>query len=138
MDTLNNDHLNILILPNEMLLTIFNKLSMIDVFYSVVDVNERLNHLILDSVYTRNLNMVNITMKSFYDRTFSIDTHVLDRICKKVLPRIHHQVNELTVEQYSMKRILHTVNYPQLYSLSLINFQAKRLLKCLTGIVFNY
>jgi hypothetical protein len=57
---------------------------------------------------------------------------------KKILPRIHHQVNELTVEQYSMKRILHTVNYPQLYSLSLINFQTKRLLKYLTGIVFHF
>jgi hypothetical protein len=29
-------------------------------------------------------------------------------------------------------------NYPQLYSLSLINFQAKRLLKYLTGIIFNF
>ncbi|CAF4456696.1 unnamed protein product, partial [Rotaria sp. Silwood2] len=105
---------------------------MVDVLYSLVDANERFNHLILDSLYIHNLNMVNMTIKSYYDRIFSIDKHVLDRICKKILPRMYHQVNELIVEQYSMKRILHTVNYPQLYSLSLINFQAKRLLKYLT------
>ncbi|CAF1551612.1 unnamed protein product, partial [Rotaria sordida] len=42
-------------------------------------------------------------------------------------------VNRLTVEQYSMKRILLAGNYPQLYSLSLINFEVKMLYEYLTG-----
>ena len=49
----------------------------------------------------------------------------------------HDQINALTVEQYSIKRILHATNYPQLYSLSLINFEGKILDQYLTGIVFN-
>jgi hypothetical protein len=76
-------------------------------------------------------------MKSFYDRIYSIDDQVLSKICKNILPRIHHQVNELIVEQNSMKRVLHTINYPQLYSLSLIDFKAEVLLKNLKGKLFN-
>ncbi|CAF3558500.1 unnamed protein product [Rotaria sordida] len=57
MDTSNNNHLNMLMLPDEILLTIFNELNMIDVLYSLVDVNERFDHLILNSFYIRNLNM---------------------------------------------------------------------------------
>jgi hypothetical protein len=111
---------------------------MIDVLYSLVDVNERFDHLILNSYYLRNLNMVSVEIKSYFDRIFSTDKRVLKRICNKILPRIHQQVEELIVEQYSMKRILHAVNYPQLYSMSLINCRAKILLKYLTGIVLNF
>jgi hypothetical protein len=82
--------------------------------------------------------MVSVEIKSYFDRIFSTDKRVLKRICNKILPRIHQQVEELIVEQYSMKRILHAVNYPQLYSMSLINCRAKILLKYLTGIVLNF
>jgi hypothetical protein len=47
----------------------------------------------------------------------SVDTQFLSRICEKILPRIHHQIQKLTVEQDSMQQILHAANYPQLYSL---------------------
>ncbi|CAF1348098.1 unnamed protein product [Rotaria sordida] len=75
-------------------------------------------------------------IKSYYDRNFSIDKNVLLRICEKILPRIHHQLNELIVEQNSMEHILFTVDYPQLCSLSLVNFQEEILFQYLTGILF--
>ncbi|CAF1348082.1 unnamed protein product [Rotaria sordida] len=71
-------------------------------------------------------------IKSYYDRNFSIDKNVLLRICEKILPRIHHQLNELIVEQNSMEHILFTVDYPQLCSLSLVNFQEEILFQYLT------
>jgi len=74
--------------------------------------------------------MTSMTMKSFYDRIYSIDNQVLDRICKNILPRIYHQINELIVEQYSIERVLHTINYPRLYSLTLMDFSDEML--------FNY
>ncbi|CAF3077094.1 unnamed protein product, partial [Rotaria sp. Silwood2] len=52
-----------------------------------------------------------------------MDTQVISRICSNILPQIHSQVHKLTVEEYSMKQILLAANYPQLYSLSLFNFQ---------------
>ena len=136
MDTSNTDNLNILDLPDEILLVIFNKVNTIDVLYSLVDVNERFDRLVLNSLHIRNLDTTNMVMKSYYDRTFSIDNTVLSRISEKILPRIHHQLNKLIVEQNSVKHILLNVNYPQLDSLSLVNFQKEILFQNLIGKLF--
>ncbi len=122
MSRSNNRDLNVLDLPNEILLLIFSKLNMADALYSLVNVNERFDQLILDPLYTRNLDLTIMTMNPFCDYTFSMDDRVLDRICKDILPRIHHQINHLTVEQQAVEHILHPIKYPQLYSLSLVDF----------------
>ncbi|CAF2249314.1 unnamed protein product [Rotaria magnacalcarata] len=111
MNISNNNHLNILGLLNEILFIIFNKLNMIDVLYSFVDVTQRFDQLVFGPFYIRNLNMTSTMMKSFYGRIYSIDNQVLDRICKNVLPRIYHQVNKLIVEQYAMKRVPRNINF---------------------------
>jgi len=138
MNSSDINNLNILDLSNEILLIIFNKLNTVDAFYSLVDVNERFDDLVLDSLHIRNLDMASMIIKSNFDATLSNDNGVLSGICSKILPRIHHQLNELTVEQHPMKRILFTVNYPQLYSLSLVNFQEEILFQYLTGILLNF
>ncbi|CAF1217742.1 unnamed protein product [Rotaria sordida] len=104
---------------------------MVDVLYSLVDANERFDRLILDPFYIHDLDM---SIKPMSNDNSSIDNQILDRICEKILPRIYHQVEKLTVELHSMKRILSTINFPQLYSLSLVNFEEEILLQCLTGI----
>jgi len=134
----NNDYLTMLDLPDEILFFIFKKLSMVDVFHSLVDVNQRFDRLVLDPIYIRDLDMTIRTTDSACDQTFSIDTHILSKICEKILPRIHHQIHKLTVEQYSMKDILVAANYNQLYSLSLVDFQEEILYQYLTGILFSF
>jgi len=134
----NNKHLNILDLPNEILLIIFNKLNMVDVLYSLVNVTQRFDQLILDPLYIQSLDMTSMMMKSYADRIYSIDNQLLGRICKNILPRIHHQINELIVEQHSMEHLIHTINYPQLYSLSLIDFQEEILRNYLIGKLFYF
>ncbi|CAF1339121.1 unnamed protein product [Rotaria sordida] len=96
-----------------------------------MDINERFAQLVVDPLYIHNLDMTIMNMKSFYDRTFSIDDKILSRICDNILPRIHNQVTKLTVEQHSIERIL-TINYPQLYFLTLVNFKEEILFKYLT------
>lgn len=64
-------------------------------------------------------------MALFPDRVYSIDDHVRERICKNVLSRINGQVNELIVDQSSIKQVLHTTDYPQLHSLSLIGLEER-------------
>ncbi|CAF1446736.1 unnamed protein product [Adineta steineri] len=59
-------------------------------------------------------------------------THILDRFCSKILPRINQKITKLTVDPLSMKRILGAVDYSQLYSLSFVNFESKILLQHLT------
>ncbi|CAF1591048.1 unnamed protein product, partial [Adineta steineri] len=90
--------------------------------HSLVDVNERFVHLLFDPFYIQNLNITLMTIKSFYQRTFSLHEQVLSNICENILPNIHDQVKKLTIEQNSIERIL-TYNYAQLYSLSLVNFK---------------
>ncbi|CAF2587448.1 unnamed protein product [Rotaria sp. Silwood2] len=106
---------------------------MIDAFYSLSDINQRFNRLALDSLYIRHLDMTTITnMNSLYNQISSIDPQLLSRICQKILPRIHHEVYKLTVEQDSMNQILLAANYPRLYSLSLINFEEEIIYQYLT------
>jgi hypothetical protein len=139
MSNLNNNHLSILELPDEILCLIIGKLNTFDVFYSLVNVNQQFNRLVFDSLYVHDLNMGTImNINSWYDQASSIDPEVLSSICKKILPRIHSHVHKLTVAEYSMKQVLLAANYPQLYSLSLIDFQAETLYEHLTGVVFNF
>jgi hypothetical protein len=139
MNNLNNNHPYILDLSDEILFIIFEKLNMVDVLSSVVDVNRRFGRLALDSLYIRDLNMTStMTINSLYDQASSIDTQVLSRICKNILPRIHSHVHKLTIEEYSIKQILLAANYPQLYSLSLVNFLDEIFYQYLIGISFTF
>ena len=133
MSIFENRNLNLLALPNEVLLIIFDKLNMIDVLYSLVGINERLDQLVLHPLYIRHLNVTSMTGTSVSDRAFPMDGRVLDRVCQDILPRIYDQVDQLTVEEQSMERILETINYPDLRSLSLVNFSRKTLDRYLTG-----
>ncbi|CAF1035892.1 unnamed protein product [Adineta steineri] len=127
------NYLNILDIPDEILFLIFQKLNAVEVFSTLEDVNQRFHRLAIDPLLIRDLNMTTITnINSFYDQNSLMDSKVLSRICKKILPQIHTQVQKLTVEQDSMKEILRAGNYPQLYSLSLINCEEEILYQYLT------
>ena len=133
-----NNPLNLLALPDETLLMIFKELPMVDVLYSLADVNRRLNRVAHDSLYIRHLDLTDlVNIHSQWYQLFPTDQRVMSRMCKKILPRIHDQVHQLTVEPHSMKDVLAAVNYPQLYSLSLRNFQDNVLHLCLTGTIVD-
>ncbi|CAF4129116.1 unnamed protein product [Rotaria sordida] len=93
---------------------------MMDMFYSLVDVNQRFNRLAFDSLCIHHLNFA---IKHFDIHQYATYNDILDRICSKILPRINDKVNKLTVDPLSMEQILCAVHYPQLHSLSLINYQ---------------
>ncbi|CAF1236036.1 unnamed protein product [Adineta ricciae] len=61
----------------------------------------------------------------------AIDGSVLDRIYKNIVPRILPDIHKLIVDQYSVKRILQTTSFPQLNSLSLVNFESTKILRIL-------
>ncbi|CAF5116878.1 unnamed protein product, partial [Rotaria sp. Silwood1] len=82
----NNNRLNTHDLPNEILFIIANELNIGDV-YSLIDIDERFAQIVLDPLYIRNihnLDMTTVTMKSFFDYTFSMDDQVLSEICEKI------------------------------------------------------
>lgn len=133
MNTLNSKNVNILDLPDEILRTIFGKLRMIEMFYSLMNVNERFNRLILDPVYIRHLDL---TIPPLSDHDCPIYDEMIDRIRTKILPEIHVQITKLILEPCSMKFIVNTIDFPCLTSLSLNNFQSVTLMEhLLIGIV---
>ncbi len=134
MNTLNNNNIHMLDLPDEILLVIFNKLNRTDILYSLVDVNQRFDRLALDSFHIRDLDL---TTRLFNDIS-PLNDKVLDRICESILPRIRIMINKFTLEPLSMERILGTTDYPQLHSLSLVNFQQQTLVRHITSIAFYF
>ncbi|CAF3983473.1 unnamed protein product [Rotaria sordida] len=130
MNTLNKNDINILDLPDEILLIILQKLNMVDVFYSLVDLNKRFNQLIFDPLYIHHLD---VTDKTSLDHNSPVDNQVFDQIRTKILPRLHCKVNKITVTSPSMEYIFNTIDYSQLHSLSLVNFQQETLLQYLTS-----
>ena len=130
MNSLNTNRMNIFDLPDEILCTILNKTNMIDVFDSVVHINERFHRLIFDTLFICHVDLV---PKSSIENSSSVDDQRLDRICRNILPQINCHVFKLTVDPLSLERVLAVTDYPHLHTLSLINFPAKILLSQLTG-----
>jgi hypothetical protein len=121
--------MNILDLPDEILLCILNELNNTDILGSLVDVNQRFDRLTLDSIYIRDLDLSADHKSQEYHQFF-------DRFCTSILPRIHHHINKLTFGQLSIERLLHDIDYPQLRSLSLVFCQPETILNHLKGIRF--
>ena len=117
---------------------ILKELPMVDVLYSLADVDRRLCRVAHDSLYIRHLDLTGLaTINSRWNQLFPTDQHVVSRMCEKILPRIHDQVQQLTVEPYSMKDVLAAVYYPQLYSLSIRSVDDELLHHCLTGMIID-
>ncbi|CAF3138493.1 unnamed protein product [Rotaria sp. Silwood2] len=107
---------NLLDLPDEILLIILKKLNNIDVLYSLLDDNNKhLYSLAQEKIFTNTLNFVSI------DNISSINQHKRDRFCIHILPKIHQNVECFIVEPTSMECILAT-DYPNLTELKLFNF----------------
>ncbi|CAF2114504.1 unnamed protein product [Rotaria magnacalcarata] len=130
MNTLNSKNINILDLPDEILLIIFHKLHMIEMFYSLVNVNQRFDRLVLDPFCIHHLDL---TIEPFLNDNSPANNAIFNRIRREILPRINHKVNKLTIESLSMACILDTIDFTALTSLRLDNFQSEILLQHLTG-----
>ena len=135
MNILKSNYIDILDLPDEILRIIFNKLNTTDIFYSLVGVNQRFDRLAFDSLYIQHLDFV---IKPSNIHNSPVDVRFLDKICEQILPRINDKVTKLIVDPFSMKRILNAVHYPQLHSLSLINFQPDIFLQHLSSMIINF
>ncbi|CAF2703492.1 unnamed protein product [Rotaria sp. Silwood2] len=106
-------------LPDEILMIIFQKLNNIDVLYSFHDVNQRLNKIIHDRIFTSHLTFVKWSLDNFID-LFSSDI-MLNRFCLQILPSIHDKIQRIDLDLSSIKHVLRVANYPNLDSLGLYN-----------------
>ncbi|CAF4473033.1 unnamed protein product [Rotaria sp. Silwood2] len=105
-------------LPDEILLIIFQKLHNCDVLYSFIGLNKRLDTIVNDTIFTRNLTLIT----SAHSPSYQFTDMVLDRFCREILPRINDKIERLNIESSIMERILLATNYPNLHALGLYNF----------------
>ena len=117
-------------LPDEILIEIFNKLTTVDVFYSILSVNKRLDQLVRDPVFTHFLDL---TTKTTYGERNAIPVIMLNQFCSYILPQIHHNIQSLSIETSSIERILQTCNYPKLHRLILHSIKPEVFIKYLSG-----
>ncbi|CAM4845161.1 unnamed protein product [Rotaria magnacalcarata] len=108
-------------LPDEILIYIFKKLYNDEVLYSLMDVNQRLNRIVHDTIFTRYLCLLEYWADG--DSTYPLPDPILDRLCSKILPAIGHQIESLFLERTSIERVLCATNYPNLIDLGLCDIQ---------------
>ncbi|CAF3389172.1 unnamed protein product [Rotaria socialis] len=108
-------------LPDELLIFIFKQMHNVEVLYSLFGVNERLNSILLDPIFTNCLNFLKWSSKNFLN-IYSLDI-IFDRFCLQILPAVHEKIQWLDVESSSMKRILCAADYPNLHGLGLFNIE---------------
>ncbi|CAF3531369.1 unnamed protein product, partial [Rotaria sp. Silwood2] len=115
---MNDSTVNLVALCDEMLLTIFNKLNNIDVLYSFIGVDQKLDRLARDITFTQSIDLVTISSN---EHNHSRNNSILDRFCFDILPRIQRNIQCLTLDSLSIDRVLRIGNYPKLHKLTLVN-----------------
>ncbi|CAF1310975.1 unnamed protein product [Rotaria sordida] len=117
---MNQSIINIVDLPDEILLYILKKLNNFDVLYSLVGVNEKLDRVVCDVSFTRLVDLITIESNQVTD---SRNHAILDRFCMEILPRIHDKVESLTLQACFLPCVLRATNYLQLRKLVIINLK---------------
>ena len=118
-----------------MLLLILNRLTNIEVLYSLIGVNIRLNKIVNDPLFTEHLTFMTHSSNGVIH---SLDNSMLNRFCSEILPRIHRKIKWLTLEPLHMERILLTADYPNLRVLSLFNIERETIVRLLGGKQFHF
>lgn len=114
---------NLLDLPNEILLIIFSQLSNVEVLYLLLNINNRrMDMLAREKIFSTTLNFSCID-----------DDSLFDRFCVDILPKINNNVERIIVESLFIERILLANIYPNLNELKLLNFEQQIVLKYFTG-----
>ncbi|CAF4021254.1 unnamed protein product, partial [Rotaria sordida] len=120
-------------LPDEILLIIFQKLNNCDVLYSFMGLNERLDTILYDKIFTINLSLIKYVHGSSYQ--FNI---ILDRFSLEILPKINDKIERLSIESSFIKRILLATNYPNLHALDLYEFEPETASTLFRGKIFFF
>jgi hypothetical protein len=87
-----------------------------DVLYSLIGVNRKLDRLARDITFTQYVDLVTILSNESND---SRNKSILDRFCFDILPRIQHNIQSLTLDSLSIDRVFRIGNYSKLHKLTL-------------------
>ncbi len=108
-------------LPDEILLMILKNLHSVQIMYSLEGVNKRLDAM---AVSISNSKIIHLA-KCLYDDVSSIYDLILDRICDNI--------EVVSLDASIMERVLLAYKYPNLFSLLITDFCPETALQYLTG-----
>jgi len=118
--------MNILDLPEEILLYIFNKLHNLDVLYSLLGSNRKLDAVACDKIFTQSIDLTRLVSNEKAKE-------VLDGFCSQILPRIHQNIRCLTIDPYWLEYILETNKFINLHRLHLTDINVVTASKIFNG-----
>ena len=142
-------------LPDEILIIILKKLHNLEVLYSLIGVNKRLDTIVSDSIFTKNLTLIpsvnkrfhtmvnnsiftrNLTLTTPFNDLNQLADPILHRFRLQILPKIHHKIEWINVESSWIEPILLATNYPNLHGLGLYNLASTRAKDLITGKIFS-
>lgn len=116
-------------LPTEILYMILKKLNNMHMLYSLFGVDQRLDTIASNIIFTQSLNFV-LTKATIKLR---ICQPMLNRFCIDILPQIHQNVKTLTVHSESMERILRAADFLNLSEIRLYNVRKDTISRYFTG-----
>lgn len=124
--------IDLLDLPDEILLIIFNKLGSFDVLYSLLNSTQRLDR-IARNIYSKSINF---SIEFSDGQVCPIDSAKLDRFYIEILPEIHDRIQMMTLEGTNVEHILSS-QFPNLHTLVLVGFSPDILLNYFQGKLQN-
>jgi hypothetical protein len=133
---MNYSSVNLLDLPDEILIIILKNLNYIDdVLYSLIAVDQKFDRLTRDIILTQSLDLT--SKNSSNDNDHSKMNSILDQICLQILPEIQHNIQCLTLDSWSMNRVLRIGQYPQLHKLTLVDLHIGMAYIMFRGMLFS-
>ena len=112
--------INIVDLSDEILLLIFKMINNVELLYSLMNINQRLDKVICDTSLTHSLDLTKILVN---DENNSSINDILNRFSTHILPRIHYNIVTLAVQGSMYHKIFRSTNYPNLRKLTLDNVE---------------
>ncbi|CAF1529638.1 unnamed protein product, partial [Rotaria sordida] len=88
-------------------------------FMQLIDLPDELLLMVFKNpTFTNHLTLMRCSSN---DDIYPMRKKTINRFCLQILPQIHHKIQWLNIEALSMKRILLSNEYPNLYGLGLYN-----------------
>ena len=127
---MDNSNVQLMNLPNELLMIILNYLDNTEMLLSLMGVNMRLDEIISHPIFTNCLTLMRLSIDKM---PCPLAPRKLDRFCSQILPQIGEQVIWINVDAPSMERVLLAGKYSSLSGLGIYNITEEAFQHILLG-----
>lgn len=132
-------------LPDEILMIIFRKIHNIELLYSLMDLDPRIDAILTESIFTNRLPLLRFISRRLVNRRSTMPYYVypllaptLDRFCERILPKINQKIRWLELESTSIERVLHVTYYSNLCGVAMYNISTDEAFQVFSSKTFHF